>query len=91
MNISLQSTFEEIAYYQGAKNAEITSVTFDKKSRRVGVTNRDGLVQVHLLEGNGKLETVFSVETAQFLPRVLLFKADDEKDVLVAGQGCGNL
>lgn len=93
-NASSQTFFEEIFFYQVAKRSEITSLAFDKQSRRVGVTNRDGLVQVHLLEGHGILETVFSVETAQFIPKTIMFMTsvmNGGKDVLVAGQDCGNL
>lgn len=86
-----QTLFEEIAFYQVAKQSEVTSLVFDKKSRRLGLTNRDGLIQVHLLESHGLLEMVFCVETTQFLPKSIFFLPDGEKDVMVAGQECGNL
>ncbi|KAH8799600.1 WD40-repeat-containing domain protein [Flagelloscypha sp. PMI_526] len=83
--------FEEVACYRLPKPSEVTDLNFDKFTRRVAVGNRDGIVQVHLLQSGGQLLPIFSVEIDQFLPKSVMFMPQGENDILVTGEYCGNV
>jgi hypothetical protein len=70
-----------------AEPAEITGLSFDASSNRLGVCHRQSVIQVHELDDNLNPEPICSVCIKNFLPKALSFTGDPKKkqELLVFG------
>ena len=83
--------FEEVFCAQIARPSEITSLTFDAASNLLAVYNREGAVQVFVIESNMKLRNTLSVAIANEIPKVIAFgqMGRDKWDILIFGLHSG--
>jgi hypothetical protein len=83
--------FEEVFCAQIARPSEITSLTFDAASNLLAACNREGAVQVFVIESNMKLRNTLSVAIANEIPKVIAFgqMGRDKRDILIFGLHSG--
>ncbi|SJL14553.1 uncharacterized protein ARMOST_18016 [Armillaria ostoyae] len=78
--------FEELYVLRMVGSCEITAFHFDPASSRLAMTTRQGVVQVHRVDGNMQLHGVFSVTVNNFDPKAVHFHVNgDSRDIVVFG------
>jgi hypothetical protein len=84
-------SFEEVFCAQIARPSEITSLTFDAASNLLAACNRDGVVQVFVIESNLTLRNTLSIALANEIPKVISFgqMGRDKRDILIFGLHSG--
>ncbi|KAF7335606.1 hypothetical protein MVEN_02215200 [Mycena venus] len=85
--------FEEFFCGQLTKPGEVTGLAFDPLSNRLAVCNRNGIVQVHSVDGSMNLRELFLKEIPNSSPQAVAFGAmcGTEKDVLVFNLHSGHI
>ena len=83
--------FEEVFCAQIARPSEVTSLTFDAASNLLAVCNRNGAVQVFVIESNMTLRNTLSIALANEILEVIAFgqMGRDKRDILVFGLHSG--
>ncbi len=78
--------FEELYVLRMVGSCEITAFHFDPASSWLAMTTWQGVVQVHRVDGNMQLHSVFSVTVNNFDPKAIYFHVNgDSRDIVVFG------